>query len=74
MKNDKKVPRIFLMLFCIFLLSLIFTVFDMPFSDVNSTPYNLGYAIGVAARNMLKILAALAIVKMVYVKMKAVRG
>ncbi len=44
----------------------------MSFSDVNSTPYNLGYAVGVAARNMLKILATLAIVKMVYVKMKAV--
>ncbi|WP_461633744.1 hypothetical protein [Labilibaculum euxinus] len=71
MKNDKAL-RIFLMLFCIFLLSLIFTVFDMSFSDVNSTPYNLGYAVGVASGNMLKILATLAIVKMVYVKIKAV--
>ncbi|MDM8160898.1 hypothetical protein QUH73_13825 [Labilibaculum sp. K2S] len=70
MKNDKAL-RIFLMLFCIFLLSIIFTAFDISFSDANSAPYNLGFAVGAASGNMLKILATLAIAKMAYVKMKA---
>jgi hypothetical protein len=70
--TNNKALRVFLMLFCIFSLSLIFTVIDMPFSDAKSTPFNLGYAVGVALGNMIKILVTLTIAKMAYVTMKTV--
>ena len=69
MTNNKPL-RIFLMLFCIFLLSVVFTAFDMPFGETNTTAYDLGYAVGLALRNMLKIVLTLAIARMVYLKIK----
>ena len=45
----------------------------MPFSDTNSTAYDLGFTVGVAFGNMIKILVTLAIAKMVYVTIKAVK-
>ena len=71
MTNNKPL-RIFLMLFCIFLLSVVFTAFDMPFGETNTAAYDLGYAVGLALRNMLKIVLTLAIARMVYVKVKSV--
>lgn len=71
MTNDKAL-RFFLMLFCIFSLSLIFTAFDMPFSDMNTTTYDWGFTVGATFGKMIKILVTLAIAKLVYVKMKAV--
>ena len=69
MTNNKPL-RIFLMLFCIFLLSVVFTAFDMPFGETNTAAYDLGYAVGLALRNMLKIVLTLAIARMVYLKIK----
>ncbi len=67
-----KVLQISLLLFCIFLLSIVFTAFDMPFDDTNSTPFELSNAIGLTFKNMLKIVVTLAIARMVYVKIKIV--
>ncbi|PCH69486.1 MAG: hypothetical protein COC06_07440 [Bacteroidales bacterium] len=72
MPNDKAL-RIFLMLFCIFLLSVIFTAFDLPFCDMNLSAYDLGYAAGVTFKNMFKILISVSLCYLVYRKLKAVR-
>lgn len=71
MKNEKAL-RFFLMLFCFFLLSLIFTAFNVPFSDTNSTPFDLGHTTGVTFRNMFKISISVSICHLVYRKLKVV--
>lgn len=71
MTNDKA-RRIFLMLFCIFLLSLIFTVFDLQFSNANTTAYDLGRFAGATLGNLFKIFITVALCYFVYRKVKAV--
>jgi hypothetical protein len=72
--TNNKALRVFLMLFCIFLLSVIFTAFDAPFSDTNSTAYDLGYAVGATFKNLLKILVSVGMCYVFFQKMRAVRG
>ncbi|WP_145957678.1 hypothetical protein [Labilibaculum antarcticum] len=72
MKNDKTRP-FFLMLFCIFLLSLIFTAFDLPFGNANTSPYDIGFVLGATLGNLIKIFITLALCYFVYRKVRAVR-
>jgi hypothetical protein len=70
--TTNKTIGILLLIFCMLLLSLIFSLLDAP--PGSSSAYDLGYTTGAMFKNMLKILAALAIVWLVYRKMKGVKG